>query len=121
VTREEQNHAALIGSLTYANWFDLLPVIVDTYADQDRWDEAEAVKYVLEHGWRPSRLSRDVEAYRWTATMGYASTKHAQKQVSVKFRDAVNRNDYEDKIGVLLQAFIDVYLSGIMPGEETVS
>jgi hypothetical protein len=119
VTDAESNHAALIESLTYANWFDLLPVIVDTYADQDRWDEAEAVKYVMEHGWRPSRLSRDVEAYRWTATMGYASSKQAQKQVSVKFRNAVNKNDYEEKIGVLLQAFIDVYLSGIKPDDDS--
>jgi hypothetical protein len=97
VTDAESNHAALIESLTYANWFDLLPVIVDTYADQDRWDEAEAVKYV----------------------MGYASSKQAQKQVSVKFRNAVNKNDYEEKIGVLLQAFIDVYLSGIKPDDDS--
>jgi hypothetical protein len=121
VTYEEQNHAVMIDSLTYDNWFDLLPLIVDTYHDQGRYDEGEAVKYVLEHRWRPSRLSKDVEAYRWTATMGYASSKQAQKQVSVKFRDAVNRNDYEEKIGVLLQAFIDVCLSGIKPDEETIS
>jgi hypothetical protein len=87
----------MIDSLTYDDWFDLLPIIVDTYHDQGRYDEGEAVKYVMEHRWRPSRLSKDVDAYRWTATMGYPSLNKFQKQVSVKFRDAVTRTTTKRK------------------------
>jgi hypothetical protein len=107
------NLDGLLKALNGRNWFRMLPIIADAYADLDDWEAAEAIRWILENKKKPRRIDDGTRRWGWMHSGEDKNTIHADFDYEIA---ASNDGEmWTPTISPQLTGFIAAWKQGLRP------